>query len=147
MSQRHRVVKKLIGELLIERGFLTQEQLQEALRVQKESKKLIGEILLELGYVSEEEVMICLTTQYGLPYLPLESYEINDEVISSVPADLVKKYRFIPIDRIGDMVTIASSNILAEEALTQIESTIGVKVEYFVTTPTALRKAIEKYYP
>lgn len=146
MPEKRRIVKKRIGELLIERGVVTDEQLQEALEVQKENKKLIGEILIDLGYATEEEVMISITTQYGMPFLPVESYEIDPEIINTIPADIVHKYNFMPIDKIGDLLTIVISDVPDGETLSQIEESLGCKIESFVTTPSALRKTIEKYY-
>lgn len=146
MSDRPRVVTKKIGELLVERGFITKEQLEEALEIQKNNKKLLGEILIEHGYASEEQVMICLTTQYGIPYLPLESYEIDLQIIDSVPSELARKYNFIPIDKIGNLLTIVSSDILDQDIINEIEKGLGCKIQSFVTTSSALRMAMEKYY-
>jgi len=146
MTDRTRVVTKKIGELLVERGVITQPQLEEALKVQRENKKLLGETLIELGYATEEEVMICLTTQYGIPYLPLESYEIDQEIINSVSPELVHKYHFVPIDKLSNLLTVVTSDIFDQDVLREIEKSLDSKVQSFVTTPTALRKAIEKYY-
>lgn len=146
MPERNRVISKKIGELLIERGFISREQLDQALKAQAENKKLVGEILVDLGYASEEEVMICLTTQYGMPYLALESYDIDLDIIKSVPTELVKKYHFIPIDKIANLLTIVTSDILDKETLDELEKVLACKIQIFVTTPHALREAIEKYY-
>lgn len=146
MPERHRIVSKRIGELLMERGIISQEQLDEALKIQSENKKLLGEILVDLGYATEEEVMTSLTTQYGMPFLPLESYEIDTEVIKTIPADLVHKYNFMPIDKIGDLLTIVIADVPDGVTISHLEENLGCKVESFVTTPSALKKAIEKYY-
>lgn len=146
MVEKSKVITKKIGELLVERGIVSEEQLAEALKIQKENKKLLGEALIDLGYATEEEVMICITTQYGVPYLPLESYEVDSEIINSVPSELAKKYNFIPIDKIGSMLTIVTSDILEQDTLEEIEKTLNCKAQSFVTTPSALRKAMEKYY-
>lgn len=146
MPERPKVITKKIGELLLERGIISQEQLDEALKVQKESKKLLGEVLVDLGYATEEEVMVCLTTQYGVPYLPLESYEIDAEIINSIPPELAKKYHFVPIDKMGNLLTIVTSDIIDQDVLKEIEAVVGCKIQGFVTTNSALKKAIEKYY-
>lgn len=145
-TAKKRVISKRLGELLIERGIITQEHLQEALSVQTRDKRLLGEILIQLGYVTEEEVMICLTTQFGIPFLPIESYEIDPEIISFVPAELVHRYNFIPIDKIGDLLTIVISDIVSNEDIAKMEEKLECRIECFVTTPTALKGAIEKYY-
>ncbi len=152
MERKDRVLHKRIGTLLVERGIITEQQLTEALDAQKKQqaqgqyKKLLGEILVELGYASEEEVINSVTTQYAVPYLPVESYEIDKELIRSVPADLVHKYRFLPIDKIGDLLTITISDIPDAETIAAIKEALCCSVEIFVSSPSELRRAIEKYY-
>ena len=146
MYEKYRIVKKRIGELLIERGIITHEQLQEALNIQSGNKRLLGEILIELGYVTEDQVMASLTVQYGIPFLPLETYEISPDVIKAVPADLVNKYRFVPVEKIDDLITIALADVPDNTMIKDVESVLGCKLEVFITTPTAVTKTIEKYY-
>ncbi|MFH1046148.1 MAG: hypothetical protein V1727_04200 [Candidatus Omnitrophota bacterium] len=152
MLPKNRVVNKRIGKLLVERGIITSKQLEEALTVQVEQeihtkrRKLLGEILIELGYASEEDVINSVTTQYGVPYLPIDSYEIDEDLIKTVPPDLVEKYEFLPIDKIGDLFTIAIADIPDTETVAELEKSLKCKVEAFVCGPAALRKAIEKYY-
>ena len=146
MSEKRRIVAKRIGELLIERGVITPEQLQEALNNQQETKKLLGETLIDLGYATEEHIMISLTTQYGIPYLPIESYEIDAEVVNFVPKELRDKYDFLPVDKIGDLLTIVIADVPNLDTISQIEEVLGCKVTTFVTTPTAFKQAVEKYY-
>jgi len=143
---RRRMVTKKIGELLIERDIISPKQLEEALSLQKENKKLLGEILINLGYATEEDIMVCLTTQYGMPYLPLESYEVDMEVVKGVPAELVRKYNFVPIDKISNLLTIVVSDILDIKTIDEIKNALHCKVQCFVSTPDSLRRAIEKYY-
>lgn len=146
MSDRRRVVTKKIGELLVERGIISQGQLDEALKLQIENKKLLGEILIELGYATEEEVMICLTTQYGLPYLPLDSYEIDTAIVNLVTSSMAHKYNFVPIDKIGNLLTMVTSDVLDSNMINEIEKELKCNIQLFVTTPSALRKTIDKYY-
>lgn len=146
MSENVRVISKKLGELLVEREIITQGQLDEALAKQKETRRLLGELLIDMGYATEEEVMVCLTTQYGLPYLPLESYEIDHEAIKGVPPELARKYKFVPIDKIGNVMTIVASDIVDASTKAEIEKLLNCSVQLFITTPTALNKAMEKYY-
>ena len=69
---------KKIGEILIENGALTPIQLGEALERQKgEPVKLLGQILLEMGYVTEEDIVAALAAQFNVPYLPLQNFIFN----------------------------------------------------------------------
>jgi hypothetical protein len=80
-----KVVNRQLGELLIEQGIISQPQLDKALAVQRDSGGLIGEIMVTLGFAKEEDIAQALTTQYGFPYLPLTSYEINPDIVQIIP--------------------------------------------------------------
>jgi type IV pilus assembly protein PilB len=141
-----KIINKQLGELLIERGFITQEQLDKAVALQKERRGLIGEILVELGFAKDEDIAQALTAQYGFPYLPLSNYEINPEITKVVPARVARQYLLIPIDKIGNNLTIAMSNPLNIQAVEDVELLSGCSVQSFVATSSDIKKAIEKYY-
>lgn len=141
-----RVIKKQLGELLIERGVINRKQLDEALGVQKEKGGLIGQVLVDLKYATEEAIAQALTAQYGFPYLPLNSYEIDRDVVKIVPKNVAFQFCLMPIDKIGNNLTIAMSNPLNNLAVEDIELVSGLCVQIFVSTATDIRNAIEKYY-
>jgi len=141
-----KIINKKLGELLIERGIITQEQLEEGLRLQKEKGGLIGEILVALGYAKEEDIAQSLTAEYGFPYLPLSNYEISPEVINLIPGRVARQYYLIPIDKIGNNLTIAMSNPLNTQAIDDMEVLSGCNIQTFVATSSDIKKAIEKYY-
>jgi type IV pilus assembly protein PilB len=135
-----------LGELLIERGIINEQQLEKALVVQKEKGGLIGELLVELGYVKEEDIAQSLTAQYGFPYLPLGNYDINPEIIEIVPGRVAGQYLLVPIDKIGNNLTLAMSNPLNIQAIEDVELLSGCSVQTFVSTSSDIKAAIEKYY-
>ena len=141
-----RIINKQLGEVLIEHGVISQDQLQKALSVQKERGELMGEILVELGFAKEEDIAQALTVQYGFPYLPLSNYEISPEIINIIPVRIVKQYLLIPVDKIGNNLTIAMSNPLNIQAVEDIELISGCTAQLFVSTSSDIKKAIEKYY-
>lgn len=141
-----RLIKKQLGELLIERRVINKKQLEDALGVQKEKGGLIGQVLVDLGYATEEMIAQALTAQYGFPYLPLESYELDHDIIKIVPKNVALQFCLIPIDRIGNNLTIAMSNPLNSLAIEDIELVSGLYVQVFVSTATDINNAIEKYY-
>jgi hypothetical protein len=141
-----RIINKQLGELLVERGVIDLRQLEKALAVQKEKGGLIGEILVELGYAKEEDIAQSLTAQYGFPYLPLANYEINSEVVNIVPSRVAWQYVLIPIDKIGNNLTLAMSNPLNVQAVEDVEMLSGCSIQTFVSTSSDIKKAIEKYY-
>ena len=146
MAPLKRIVTKLLGELLLEKGIVDQSQLDKALRFQKEKGGLIGQILVALGYVKEEDIAQALTAQYGFPYLPLANYEISPETIWIIPGRVARQYLLIPIDKIGNNLSIAMSNPLNVQAIEDVELISGSIVQTFVSTSSDIKKAIEKYY-
>jgi type IV pilus assembly protein PilB len=141
-----RIINKQLGELLVERGLINQHQLQKALVHQQVKGGLIGEILVELGFCREEDIAQALTAQYGFPYLPLSNYDINTEVLNIIPGRVARQYLLIPIDKIGNNLTIAMSNPLNIQAVEDVELLSGCSVQTFVATSSDVRKAIAKYY-
>lgn len=137
---------KLLGELLMEKGLITNEQLKHALKIQKIKGGLLGEILVVLGYVKETDIALTLTSQYGFPYLPLDSYDIDPEIIKLIPERVAQQYLLIPIDKFGKSLSIAMSNPLNNDAIDDIELLVNCNVQVFVSTSSDIRKAIEKYY-
>jgi type IV pilus assembly protein PilB len=141
-----RIINKQLGELLIERGIINKGQLNEALAAQQEKGGLIGEIMVELGFVKEEDIAQALTAQYGFPYLPLSNYEVNPEIMHIVPSRVARQYLIIPIDKIGNNLTLAMSNPLNVQAIEDVELISGCNVHAFVSTSSDIKLAIDKYY-
>jgi len=141
-----KIINKQLGELLIERGVINQHQLDKALNLQKEKGGLVGEVLVELGFAKEEDITQALTAQYGFPYLPLANYEINPEVVNIIPGRVARQYLIIPVDKVGSNLTLAMSNPLNVHAIEDIELMSGCSIQIFVSTLSAIKGAIEKYY-
>ena len=141
-----KIINKQLGELLIDFGVITQQQLDKALAVQKVKGGLIGELLVELGLAKEEDIAQALTVQYGFPYLPLSSYEISEEIVKLIPLTIARRHILIPLDKIGNNLTLVMANPLNAAAIEDAESVSGCSVQVFVSTSSEIKKAIEKYY-
>ena len=146
MKNYKRTSHKQLGELLVERGIIDREQVAMAIAYQKEKGGLLGEILVELKFASEEDIAQALTCQYGFPYLPLSNYEIDPEVIGSVPENVCQQFCLIPIDKIGKSLTLAMSDPLNVQAVEDVELISGCTVQAFVSTATDIKNTIKKYY-
>ncbi len=141
-----RINAKQLGELLLERGIINQSQLDQGLSVQRDKGGLIGEILVELGFVKEDDIAQSLTAQYGFPYLPLGNYDVNAEITSLIPGRVARQYLLVPIDKIGNNLTLAMSNPLNIQAIEDVELLSGCSVQTFVSTSSDIKRAIQKYY-
>jgi CheY-like chemotaxis protein len=128
--------RKKIGELLVEDNLITKERLEEALEIQKKEGGFLGKILVRLEYLSEEDIVGYLMEQHGCAYLPLANYEIDPELIKLIPKDLAKDYLVIPLDKIGDLLTIATANPLNLDIIDLIKEHTGLSVQIFLSTQT-----------
>ncbi len=135
-----------IGELLTKARLLNEEQLNRALDEQKQSGGRIGEHLIRLGYVTEEDILDCLSQQYGVPSINLQHFEIDESIIRLIPADVARKYRFIPVSKTGATLTVAMSDPTNVFAMDDITFITGYRVEPVVASEEALREAIDTYY-
>ena len=143
----HKKIDKPLGQILAERGVITTEQLKEALATQKGQGGLIGEVIVSLGFAKEEDIAYCLSLQFGYPYLPLENYQVSEEVISIVPKNVCGHYCLLPIDKIGSTLTLAMANPLNIHAIEDLEDLTSCDIQIFVSTPSDIRSGIDKFYP
>ncbi len=146
MMTPRRFISKKLGELLVERKVITLEQLNQATAIQQEKGGLLGQILVGLGYATEEAVAQALTAQYGFPYLPLKHYSIDGELLQLIPENVARQYCLIPVDRIGNTLTVAMADPLNTRAVEDIEMLTRCCVQVFVSTMSDVTEAIERYY-
>jgi type IV pilus assembly protein PilB len=135
-----------IGELLSKAKLVTEEQLEKALEEQKQTGGRVGEHLVRLGFVSQEDILDCLSQQYGVPSINLQHFEIEDSIIRLIPADVARKYQFIPVSKTGATLTVAMSDPTNVFAMDDITFITGFRVEPVVASEEALRGAIDTYY-
>ena len=141
-----RVIRKRIGELLVERKVVTPEQIESALKVQEAKGGLLGQILVSLGFVTEEAVAQAVTAQYSFPYLPLKSYTIDPELLRLIPENVARQYCLVPVDHIGDTLTIAMVDPLDVRVIEDIEMLSRCSVQVFISTGSEVMDAIRRSY-
>ena len=110
--------KKRLGDLLVELGYITEEQVLEAIKVQKTTGKRLGRIFVELGYITEGGLLDILELQLGIPKINLDLIDIDMNAVSTISEGLAKKYNLIPVGFKDGKLVVAMSdplNIFAEE--------------------------------
>ncbi len=135
-----------IGEILLKQKLVTQEILDQALEYQKQSGGSITQYLIYYGHIDEKQLAQCLCTQFGVPYLPLESYDISDEIIKLIPVDIAEKFWLIPVDKQGDNLMIAMIDPLDTKVIKQLEELTGFKIRPFVGIISEIAHAMQVYY-
>jgi general secretion pathway protein E len=137
------VSHKLLGQLLVERGLLPEEDLQKALSLQRERKGRLGKILLDLGYVSQQDLQSVLSEQLGIPRVdPAELQEVPMEA-AALPSGFLRQALLYPY-RVGDgTVFIAMADPLDSDNIRAIELLMARKVEVRLASEAAILKALD----
>ena len=144
MSVSEFIQKKRIGEILISKGLITQQQLEQALELQRENRKRVGEIWVEAGIISEEILARALATQYSVPYFDMSSYQPKEELLSLVADSLIAQYRVLPVRLLGSTLTIVTGDPTDVVAFQNVARFTGYQVEFVVAQQGQLGKHLEK---
>jgi type IV pilus assembly protein PilB len=139
MSQR-------LGDLLVKEKVISQEQLEQALKTQRESNCRLGSALVRLGFLSEEDVTNFLSRQYGVPAINLSYFEIDPAVVKLIPHETARRYQILPLSRVGASLTIAMVDPTNVFAMDDIKFMTGFNIEPVVASETAIMEGVEKAY-
>lgn len=137
-----------IGDYLVEKELITQEQLEQALAVQRESKgtKKFGEVIVELGFLSEVKFAQALAGKLHVPYVDLANFDIDGEAVRKVPENLAKKYTIIAINIKGKRLTVATDDPYNFNILEDVKVMTGMDTDPVFATRSSINKAIGKFY-
>jgi len=139
---------KKIGEILIEQGLITPQQLKEALEAQKNgNNKRLGEIFVEAGIITKEELYEVLQYVYETEYVDLSNYVIDPEVISLIPEKIALQFKLIPISKSDYELIIAMANPLDVYAIDFVRSHTKIKkIKSLLAPEEDILNTINSYY-
>ena len=135
-----------LGDMLVKAALITREQLNQALQQQQTGGGRIGGNLVKLGFISEDDITSFLSRQYGVPSINLSHFEIDATVIKLIPSEIAQKHQVIPINRTGNVLTVAMADPSNIFAIDDIKFMTGFKVEPVVAAETSIKNCINKYY-
>ena len=135
-----------LGQILIASSVITEEQLNEALKLQKRGGGRLGTNLVKLGHITEDKLVTFLSKQYGMSAIDLAEYKIDTAVLKLITADMAKKHMIMPLTRIGATLTVAMADPSNVFAVDDIKFMTGYNVEVVIATESALINAITTYY-
>ncbi len=135
-----------LGDVLVKTGKITQQQLQQGLALQKEKGGRIGSALVKLGVISEKELVEFLSQHFGVPAIDLTRVEVDEGVIKIIPAEVARKYTILPVAKVGAKITLAMIDPTNVFAMDDIKFMTGYNVDPVVSSESALRTSIDKYY-
>lgn len=144
MARIHRMTKKRLGELLVDEGLITEQQVQEVLAEQKKKGELFGEILVNKSYVTESDIARTITRQFSIPFISARGYDIPQEVVELFSFDMLEKYQFVPIDRFGSVLTVVIAGVMDGRVLEEIEKVSGCTVQVYAGTASDVKETLKK---
>ncbi|MFH2139090.1 MAG: ATPase, T2SS/T4P/T4SS family [Candidatus Omnitrophota bacterium] len=135
-----------LGELLIQKKIITEEQLENALIRQKKSNLRLGEELIRSGMVNEESVLSILAESMNIPFIKLRDETIDEQLIEKIPARFVTHYNFMPLREDGGILAIAISDPHDLYTIDEIRLLLKQPLKIFLATSLEISEAIKKFY-
>ncbi len=142
------IIRKLrLGDTLIEMGYITEDQLGQALAYQKEHDgERIGSILITLGFLSERQMLSALAERLNIEVIEIESRKVDMEAIRLIPEQLAEKYDMLPMGLEDDQLQLVVNDPLDLYGIEDIRQTCGYNIQLYLAQIEPLRKAIRYYY-
>ncbi len=138
-----------VGDLLLDKGFITQDQISQALAYQKEKghKKLLGEVLVELKFVTEEQVLEVLAGAYGVPFARVNPRLADPKVVEVLPREFIDKNCVLPLFLVNGKLTVALNEPTNVFLIEEIQKLTKASVQVVAATPKDIRSTLQQHLP
>jgi type IV pilus assembly protein PilB len=140
------MAQRKLGQILVDLGYLTDDQLWDVLEEQKQSSGLIGQVAVRLGMVTETQVTEALAEQWGMPVINLAETNIPPQVLELVPQTMAEIYKIMPVSLRNDVLTVAMADPQNVAALDDLRNFLGNEIRGAVSTVVEVEDAIARYY-
>src|SRR4030043_977554 len=135
-----------LGQLLITSNLITDDQLKEAVSLQRKEGGRLGTNLVKLGYITEDKLVAFLSKQWGVPAINLSDYKIEPQVLKLIPVEIARKYLIIPVARVGATLTIAMADPSNVFVIDDVKFMTGYNVEVVVSSESSIISAVSSHY-
>jgi len=135
-----------LGEMLIYYKIITPEQLEEGLKIKKNMEKRIGEILIDLGRVTQDEINWVLGKQLDLPYIRVNADNIDIQLSKNISEDILRKFKTIPVMELNDELVIAMADPTDEEAIKMIKEVTKRKLKIVLASFKNIDETIDQIF-
>ncbi len=141
------MAQRKLGQILVDLGYLTEDQLWDVLEEQKQSHgEIIGQVAVRMGLVTNAQVTEALAEQWGMPVVNLPETNIPAKVLELVPETMAEIYKIMPVSLKGDVLTVAMADPQNVGALDDLRNFLGHEVRGAVSNPHDIDGAIRQYY-
>ena len=145
-SKAARTVQESMGDTLVGMGVLTKEQLGEALALQKRKGRLLGNILVESGFATLEDIARAFSHQHELPYSPLDKTPSNPAALTLIPESIARKNEIIPVSLEGDRLDVLITSPQALERLEAASIILGKRIHASITACEDIKGELARRY-
>ena len=136
-----------IGQYLVQKGLITEQQLQEVLAKQKEQKgRLFGDIVVEMKYVTDVEFAKVLAERLNVPYIDLDNTELIPDIVKKIPEATARKYNVIAVSKMGKRMTVATDDPVNFYIFEDLRVITGCSISSVLATKSSINRAIGKMY-
>ena len=142
-----RTHRRHVGELLIEEGVITAEQMDDALENQAKSGGLLGLILMDMGVVTETDIARVTCAQLQLPFLSLNNYELDPKLVDLFDREFLHEHQLLPFDKVGNTLLMLVTEIPTEDVLSAIPQRSGLNAGLFVGFLSEVNRQLEALVP
>ena len=139
--------RKRLGDLLVEAGLLTVDQVNEALELQKKTGKRLGSIAIAKGWVSDQDVPQLLSAQLNVPYVRLRSRIYDPDVVKLLDRDIARRLKVLPLFKVRGVLFLATANPQAMPTLDEVEERVGCSVRPILASREDILRAINEQAP
>ncbi len=139
-------MNRRIGDILIDKGLITDETLQQTLEIQKQTGKKLGQVLVDERYITENDLAEAISERLDIPKMSLENIVIDPELMQLVGCDLAKRHQLVPVFRLGNTLTVAMSDPINVIAVDELRFLTKHKINRVVATHSDISSAIEEHY-
>lgn len=138
-----------LGQVLLNRGVVTQEQVDQALSRQQiiGHSKLLGELLVELGFCTDNQICSALAEAYGVPYAQLTPKLCDPAIVELLPRDFLEEHVVLPLFKVHDTLTVALSEPSNVFVIEEIQRLSGCRVQVVCATARDIRATLQNYLP
>jgi len=136
-----------LGQLLLREKMITKDQLDNALSYQEKNRhRPLGKIFVQMGLISEEEIQLALTRKLAIPFIDLENFQTDNDALSELPQNIVRKHHVVPIYRWGNELIVALENPLDKEAISAARFNTKLHIETVMASRTQIEAYIAKVF-
>ncbi|MDD2997970.1 MAG: type II secretion system protein GspE, partial [Candidatus Riflebacteria bacterium] len=140
------MIRKRLGDALVDSGLINADQLKQALAAQKELGKRLGKVLVELNFSTDEQISQALAGQLGIKYLQLDEMLIEPDVIRLIPETIVRSHILVPVSRDKKTLLVAMADPLDAFIVDEIRYQTNLEVEEAIASEASIQNAIHRYF-